>query len=436
MTRWDELTADAEDVLLLAAQGKRVKLIASELKQRGKTTVTVMRDGQLKTYSVSEHSLNHDILPAIYSKLPPSHRNLHGAAALYAHLLGMRGAFLHEEPEAQAPYTFGMGDLGKLTLPGCVISSQLENITATVVDGKYEPPAHLRGERLERMITKVKAQKEADGVLFFDGDILVADHLAFVDNLTFTTDLRKHVVLRLRHGSFFEYEAILRNFSADYHKVNPLQMKQPLLPHPVGTSLFIIAGTPPKLVLLRRSRGISGGGRYAATVQGIAESVEDVRQLGTAKMYEYLTNTFRELQEERTLPPLFAKELRSSITPFAMTYDYQTAGFTIHTYLKLPNANPEAIEQTQSLSKDGTYQLLDWPEVEQQYDHVNRVYKPKWKPERIGESYFTKICQHLVVNQKRWSAYDGIALVLLLERFFGKDFVHNAFKVPFLQQPR
>jgi DNA-binding CsgD family transcriptional regulator len=406
MARIGELTQEEEEALRLGVAGKDIKEIAQVLEVSYKT----QRERFLR----------------IYEKLGT--RNLHGATALYANLMGLRGELIKRPAEFEQEFeaenipvlkgtSFG---IGKLRYPAAIVSSAFRSpneVKCIVSEGQYDALPEFSG-RLDQLREIAVRQAIERGEIAYERP---GGGLLLVNRLEAGTEFYRPLRLRLLQAGYFTVRAIRENLTPELktkYAVDPFHVVNAALPLPLSVCLHIIAGDPPHLIICKRSANLGTySGFYSGAVQALGEADNDVAIIEGEKIFDPLAAMVRELGEERTLlaQGLPLARLREAIKMLDLVFDYRVLTYILTGYIWLPKANPEAITKSMSEAKEGTYEMLPFPD-------------PK-------SSSFTRyqtlrsLCEHLI-NQP-WCACCGIGIISLLER----TGVRHGVLYPLLGQP-
>jgi len=380
MSQLDALLDRDEELLRLAVEDLREREMAERLGLSPKTV--------------------RNRLTSIYKTLGV--KSLHGAAALYANRMGLRGEPLSALGEVQALSGF---TLGRLQGAAVAVSSAFDaprDVTCLVLPGSYRPPRELAASRVEQLRRQAAEAGIRRGSASYE-DPGGADDLYVVRRLNPANENYAPLTLRLQTAKYYTYIGLKDYLTSDEYqryRVDPMHIVDPALPLPLGTSLFIIAGRPSKLVVLRRAASLATyGGYYASAVQGWGEPSKDMVGGGDGRRFDFVYSMHREMGEElgKTIP---IGDFRRSVRLIGMDYFIPQYSFAIVGYIRLPGKNPQTICEQLALSKEGIHELVAFPSSSRDLPA------------------FEVLCHHLLTQS--WLPGETLMLTTLLERLYGK----------------
>lgn len=396
-----ELTSRQEEILQLAAQGNTLKEVASEL---GITLSTVR---------------NH--LQTLYENT--GLRNLHGATAYFGNRLGLQGTFINKTMAIERAFspegiTVPKGldfHIGKVRHPATLVSSEFRStsdLMCVVADDLYKPPLEIE-ERIEEFREKTVNSARSTGQILYE----VPNDLLVVNRLDTETEFYERVTLTLKRSSYVTSRAIHEHLTWEQkikYSVDPFHLLDAALPLPLATSLHIVAGQPPQLIVNKRGGQLATYGRFfSAAVDSLGQASLDILQIGEQKVFDFRRTMLRESAEERNLANLVlgsgvdqSAGLEDRITLLGLIFDHRVMTFIIQGYLEIPEVDPEAVINALSRAKEGTYELLPFPSSgssSQQKDLRN-------------------LCDHLTTAP--WTPCASIGIVVWLNSLFGINNVY------------
>ena len=329
-------------------------------------------------------------LARIYPRLGV--RSIHGAAALYANRMGLDGEAL---PQLARPQTVPGFKIGKFRGDAVAVSTEISrptDITTVVLPHPYQPPRTISTQRLTDVRLQVEESAKRAGRPGYDGTLFAIQRLE-PQNEKFAP-----LHLLLQPASYFTYMG-LKNHLTEKERipyvVDPWHIVDPPIPLPLGTSVFVIAGNPPKLIVLRRAQALATfQGYYASTGQGWGEGEKDTRH-GT---FDFVYSMHRELGEE-LCDVIHLGDFRERLELLALTYFIPQQSFAIMGCVEFRELDAETLCELPKKTPEGVHELLPFPRS------------------RRDTAAFKELCNHLL--SQRWQPGEALALFLLLRRKFG-----------------
>lgn len=394
-SRWG-LDDEEERILLEAITGKDAPEIAESL-------------------GVPVTGVRHKLSRHIYEKLGA--RSFSHAVAIYANRLGLTGALL---PQLRTPRNPEMFELGHLSYPAVAISSALKragDIDFLMTETEYKVPTRFQ-ESLGTLRSETEAAARARNEIVYEP---AGNSLLVVNRLEPANEFYCPLRVTLEETRYLTYKAIEGSFTdEEKYRINPRIPGESAAPLGLCVSLIIVAGSgrDTKLIVLRRSSNV---GTYqdclSASIEGWVEGDKDMTAHLGERRLDYAAAMWRELGEERSKLGLSLPQFREKLQLLSFIYDYRYMWYVLVGLLVLPDAVADTIVQVVSKAKEGTYEALEFPDLQ------SRTFDA---PVRRA---LRAICSRLVGDE--WTPHAAISIVRLLEYRLGARRVYPLVGAPF-----